>query len=196
MIALDNRKSHYRVEAFKKASASWTARVNSFCAGYQAVSQEGDRQTEVNRQGLLATQSALLTEHKRLQATVAELKSPHPIRGAAVLTYGLVSVRDGIFRTQRKREAFSRILSQIENSPNFYWDLMLWLVIPISYSEELLGDLAEEYQLRNATEGEALARAWYGHQVITTLRGWLWKRIERLAAIGTLIDLIDRWFGK
>jgi hypothetical protein len=187
-VFLIEKKCHHGVEAWKKASASWRARCDSFCAECHAISQAGDRPTEVRRQCLLTTQSALLAEHEQLQAAAAELKSP------AWMTYMLVYVQDGIFRSGRKREAFLRILSQIENTRTFYWDLLLWLVIPSSHSEELLGDLAEEYQLRNATEGEALARAWYGHQVITTLSDRLWKRIERLAAIGTLIDLVGRWF--
>jgi hypothetical protein len=194
MIALAKRKTHYRVESYKKASDSWTARAKSYCAECQAISQAGDQPTEVSRQRLLATQAALLAEHEHLEAAAAELTAPHPIGGASVFTYMIVSVKDGLFRADRKRQAFRRILAQIETSSTFYWDLLLWLVIPSSYSEELLGDLVEEYQLRNATDGEALARAWYGHQVMSTLRDCLWKRIERLAAIGTLIDLAGRWF--
>jgi len=190
-IALMKMKCNYRVEVWKKASASWTARANSLCAECYATSQAGEGHTEVSRQRLLATQSVLLAEHERLQEAAAELKSDG---GSAVMTYMLVSVQDGIFRSARKRETFFRILSQIENSPTFYWDLLLWFVTPSSYSDDLLGDLSEEYQLRNAIEGEALARAWYGHQVITTLRDFLWKKIERLAAIGTLIDMVGRWF--
>ncbi len=190
-IALIKMKCNYRVEAWKKASYSWRARVNSFCADCYATSQAGEGHTEVSRQRLLATQSALLAEHERLQEAAAELKSDG---GSSVMTYMLVSVQDGIFRSARKRETFFRILSQIENSPTFYWDLLLWFVTPSPYSDVLLGDLSEEYQLRNAIEGEALARAWYGHQVITTLRDFLWKKIERLAAIGTLIDMVGRWF--
>ena len=190
-IALMKMKCNYRVEVWKKASASWTARANSFCAECYAASQAGEGHTEVSRQRLLATQSALLAEHERLQEAAAELKSDG---GSAVMTYMLVSVQDGIFRSARKRKAFLRILSQIENSPTFYWDLLLWFVTPSPYSDDLLGDLSEEYQLRNTIEGDALARAWYGHQVITTLRDFLWKKIERLAAIGTLIDMVGRWF--
>src|SRR6266446_7535483 len=190
-IALMKMKCNYRVEVWKKASASWTARANSLCAECYATSQAGEGHTEVSRQRLLATQSVLLAEHERLQEAAAELKSDG---GSAVMTYMLVSVQDGIFRSARKRETFLRILSQIENSPTFYWDLLLWFVTPSSYSDDLLGDLSEEYQLRNAIEGEALARAWYGHQVITTLRDFMWKKIESLAAIRTVIDMVGRWF--
>src|SRR6266446_4012494 len=126
-IALMKMKCNYRVEVWKKASASWTARANSLCAECYATSQAGEGHTEVSRQRLLATQSVLLAEHERLQEAAAELKSDG---GSGVMTYMLVSVQDGIFRSARKRKAFLRILSQIENSPTFYWDLLLWFVTP------------------------------------------------------------------
>lgn len=67
-------------------------------------------------------------------------------------------------------------------------------MIPVAYGEELLGDLSEEYSLRHQTDGEAGARTWYREQVARTLKDCVWKKIERLAAIGTLIDLASRWF--
>jgi len=192
VIAFARRRSHSRFEAWMKAADSWKTRANSFCAECKLISQAGDRPAEVSRLRLLAT--ALFEEQTRLRATAAELRSPHPIWGSAALTYMLDSSVDGIFRTQRRWKALSRIFSQFAESHTFYWDVLLCLLIPSSHSEELPGDLAEEYQLRNATEGEDFARAWYRRQVITTLRDCLWERIERLAAIGTLVDLVGRWF--
>jgi hypothetical protein len=95
---------------------------------------------------------------------------------------------------KRKNDSFSRIVSRID-SDTFYWDLFLWLVVP-GDSDTLLGDLNEEYRLRHSTEGEARARAWYRNQASTTFWNYLWKTIERLVAIGTLIDLFSPWFRK
>ena len=55
-----------------------------------------------------------------------------------------------------------------------------------------LGDLAEEFQLRLVAVGERKAVAWYGEQVRTTVSAHIWQKLERLTAIGTLIDFVSR----
>jgi hypothetical protein len=79
---------------------------------------------------------------------------------------------------------------------NFYWDLLLWFVLPVAYGEELLGDLNEEYLLRLSSEGEGRARTWYRDQVVRTVTDNLWQKLERIAIVGALIDLLDRWFRR
>jgi hypothetical protein len=189
MLAFAKKKSHHRVEILKRNVASWAARTEAFCADCRAVSLPGDRPAENRRQDLLVRQAALFAERDNLLATVVGLQSPHTIRGSPAVLYMLMSVQRRIFRIQSKNEALKGLLSQLE-SPTYYWDLLLWFVIPGSYSEELMGDLAEEYHLRNATEGEAVAKAWYRGQVMDCL----WKRIERIVAIATLIDFANRLF--
>ena len=193
VVASIKRKNHHRVEALKKAVETLTAKTNSFCAECRAA---GERPTEMLRQYLLATQSGLNAEIERLRTATLELKSPHPAVAAAVLTDVLTAMQCGLFRSQRKHEALSRLISQIDNSATFHWDLLLWFVIPHSYSEVLVGDLAEEFKLRSEADGEGFARAWYRDQVRRTVVEHLWKKVERLAAIGTLIDFISRFFGK
>jgi hypothetical protein len=192
--ALTKRKNHRRIAVLKNASDSLTVRFNSFQAEWQVFSQATSGNLEIRRQHLLATQSALLAENGRLQAAVAELRSAPAI--GAPLAYTLASAKARLLRIQQKRDALAGIMSQIKTSPNFYWDLVLWFVLPGAHVEDQIGDLNEEFLLRNATEGEVQANAWYRRQVTASIMPRLWAKIERLAAIGTLIDFVWRWFRK
>jgi len=91
-------------------------------------------------------------------------------------------------RNQRSSQALRRILSQFQTSPNFYWDLLLWFVVPGGFVEDQIGDLKEESSLRTLRDGEAAANAWYRNQVVSSIVAHLWDKIERLIAIGTLFD--------
>lgn len=195
VIAWRRKNFNYRFEALKKAGADWTSRSESFQAECKEY-QEGKPLTEFRRQSLLAIQAALRAEADEFQAVIAELRTPRVSGSAIALIAVCTGVRSKFFAMQRKNEAFRRIFSQIRTSPTFYEDLILWFVLPGAYIDDQLGDLNEEYMLRLSTEGEAKARAWYQNQVITSVKDCMWKRIERLAAIGTLVDLIDRWFRR
>ena len=188
--SIAKKRGHDNVEALKKAVAQFAERGDSFCSECE-IFRTGRQITESRRQELLATQAALKVERERLQSTVKELRSPQNMLGVAAISAVLTSMQEGIFKRQRKRDALLRIISQVE-SPTFYWDLLVWLAVPGSYGEELLGDLAEEFQLQRASEGETRAHAWYRDQVFRTVCEHGWKKIERLAAIGTLVDFVIR----
>ena len=96
---------------------------------------------------------------------------------------------------QKNSESLQRIIAGITGDL-FYRDLALWLIVPGSHSEELLGDLNEEYLLRYSSDSELNARSWYQHQAAMTIKGCIWERIERLAAIGTLVDWVRHWFSR
>jgi hypothetical protein len=96
-----------------------------------------------------------------------------------------------LLRRQQKMIAFEALISRVD-SDTFYFDLILWFFLPVDFSEALLGDLNEEYLIRKSTDGPVRARTWYRHQVGTTAKDFLWRKIERLAAIGTLLDLLFR----
>jgi hypothetical protein len=115
MFAFAKKKNHYRVEVLKRRVASLTARIESFRADCRAVPQPGDRSAEDRRRYLLVKQSSLRAENDGLLATVVELQSPHPIGGAPVLSYMLMSVQRRIFGIQSKNEALKRLLSQLES---------------------------------------------------------------------------------
>ena len=70
----------------------------------------------------------------------------------------------------------------------FYENLLLWLVVPVGWSETLIGDLSEELNLRMDEEGDTSARAWYRKQAWTTAKHLIWDKVERLVAVGTLIE--------
>jgi hypothetical protein len=186
--------THRRFKALKKAGDRLTLRNNSFRAACQGFSTDASGHREIRRQRLLATQSALVAEGARLQAAVVEIQSPQTLVGAALLIYIAESTKARILKIQRSNEALKRIISQIRTSPNFYWDLLLWFALPGGCVEDQLGDLNEEFVLRNSNDGEVLANAWYRHQVISSIRDRLWNKIERLVTIGTLIDFASRWF--
>ena len=185
--------THRRVKALKKAGDRLTLRSNSFRAACQAFSTDASAHREIRRQRLLATQSALVAESARLQAAVVEIQSPQTPVAAALLLFIAESTKARISKNQRSNEALKRIISQIQTSPNFYWELLLWFVLPNGCIEDQLGDLNEEFILRNSTDGEAAARAWYRRQVISSVKDRLWDKIERLVAIGTLIEW---WFRR
>ncbi len=146
---------------------------------------------ENRRQQVLATRSSLMEEAQSLKTIIAKL-APIYNPGATAIVYVANRAMSKVQRLEQRYKSLSRILSTV-NSANFYWDVLLWLV---GGSEAMLGDLNEEYLLRIANDGEPGARAWYCDQAISTARDYLWKKIERLAAVGALIDLIDRWFKK
>ncbi len=100
-------------------------------------------------------------------------------------------VRNKVSRRQQKLLAFKDLVSRID-SDTFYLDLLLWFILPEAFGEAVLGDLNEEYLIRKSMDGPARARSWYRHQVGTTVKDCLWRKIERLAAIGTLVDLLFR----
>jgi hypothetical protein len=203
MLAWHKKKTHRRfearLEALRRGCDDWTSRVQSFCE--ECKVNADNVLPEARRQSLLAAHAALQVEHQRFQAEIAEMRAPGQSRGATVTILMLTSVlltgvQDKNLRRQRKIAAFQRILAQIKTSPTFYQDLLLWFVLPGGCIDEQIGDLNEEYLLQLSTEGEAAAKAWYREQVITSLKDCLWKRIERLAAVGTLIDLLDRCFRR
>ena len=107
----------------------------------------------------------------------------------------LTYVREKLGKQKRRAGSFRVIIDRID-SDTFYYDLLLWILVPVAYGEELLGDLNEEYSLRHSSHGVAGAKAWYRAQVARTLKDYFWSKIERVAAIGTLIDLLDQWFRK
>jgi hypothetical protein len=102
-------------------------------------------------------------------------------------------MKDSATNLGQKRDALKRIIRN-PGSDTFYCDLLLWLIVPGEHSEELCGDLIEECSLRSSTEGEAAAKAWYRNQVIRSVHDYVWKRLERLAAIKFLMDTIRWWF--
>jgi hypothetical protein len=114
---------------------------------------------------------------------------------AAVFEYAQFSISEHIVNSKKSSASLSRIISRID-APTFYWDLLLWLLTPGLYCEEMLGDLNEEYLLRASDNGEVSANAWYQHQAMATIMRYCWKRVERFATIATLIDLMERWFKK
>jgi hypothetical protein len=175
---------------FTNAATKFNERANSILQELKTL----DRLTKYRQRSVLAARHALLEEHKHLQVFASNLRS-YRAPGTALLMPTVVYIQSRLTRRKRKIASFKKIVDRID-SDTFYWDLSLWVVIPVAYGEELLGDLNEEYLLRYSKDGKGGARNWYRNQVARTLKDCLWKKVERLAAIGTLIDLLDRWFRK
>jgi hypothetical protein len=186
-LSVGGAKERRRIEAITRAADNLRERANFVIPELQTL----DRLTEDRKRQVLAAKASLLEEHNYL-LTVCRNWVCAPPPGATVLTHVLYRAQIKAAWRQRSWNGFSRIVSRIR-SDNFYWDLLLWLC---GCSEEMLGDLNEEYLLRIASDGEAGARAWYCGQVVTTMRDYLWMKIEHLAAVGALIDLVGRWFRK
>lgn len=172
-----------------------TERKRSLSAEFKAL--ESDKLPFKNQlvARLTAVRAALESEGEALRRKGLWLYRGPYWATSAVWVYAQESLDEYIASAQTSCGSLNRILSRLE-SPTFYWDLLLWFLIPGLRSEELLGDLNEEFLLRLSDEGEANAKAWYQHQAVSTLMRYLWKRVERFAAIATLIDFLDRWLRK
>jgi hypothetical protein len=176
-----------QLELFRQSSLSFGERCKSLLPELQNF----ERLTEERKLQVVAARSSLVEEGKNLVAAVRNLAfNPGP--GATAIIYVATRAKDKAEGLQRRNESLLRIISRIRDD-NFYCDTLLWLV---GCREEMLGDLNEEYALRSTSDGKSAANAWYYDQAITTLRDWLWKKIERLAAVGALIDLVSRWIGR
>ena len=190
VIAMIPWATRRRAKNFANAATKFNERAGSLLQELKTL----ERLPKYRQVRVLAVRQALLEEHKHLQVIASNLHyDPAPIMALLMPAFGYVQGR--LLKRRRKTASFKKIIDRID-SDTFYWDLLLWLVIPVAYGEELLGDLNEEYSDRHSTNGEAGAKAWYRDQVARTLKDCLWKRIERMAAVGTLIDLLDRWFRK
>jgi len=190
IITVAQSTSRRRLEKLRRAADDLHDRVISITPELQTL----DLLTPHRKNELLAAHSALLREAEQLQGVASKMTSYRP-PGASVLLPPMTYVQRKLISRQSKTHSFRKIIARVD-CDTFYWDLLLWLVLPGGYSEALLGDLNEEYMLRHSSEGEAGARIWYRNQTTLTLKDFFWKNIERWAALGTLIDLLDRWLRK
>ena len=187
-----NRHCQQRFTALKKSVSTFQTKVEAFVAECRVVPVGGRSLTEIHR--LEVIKSELLSESHGLRARMCELQSPKPSGGNAIAVYMLSGVQLRMIRLHRKTDALTNVLTGIRNSATYYWDLLLCFILPSSYVEDALGDLVEEYDLRRAADGELAARAWYREQVTGTITDRIWIKIERLAAIVTLVDFWRRLF--
>jgi hypothetical protein len=180
-------RANRKFEPYRKAADNFKKRSAALLSELQNI----DGLAENRKQQVLARRSALLEEGKSLKTTIEKL-APVPYPGATAIIYVATRTKNKGERLQRRFNSLLRIISRVSND-NFYWDLLIWLV---GGSEEMLGDLNEEYLLRISSSGEPAARAWYCEQAVSSARDYFWSKIERLAAIGALMDLVSRWFKK
>lgn len=188
MAKLTRLANRRRFKKLERAAEQYQERARVISSELGAF----NRSTELRKQQLLAERAALIKEGERLQSSVSNFHS-YGVPGSASVLVLFAYAKTSANKKKLKAEALKRIIERIDND-NFYWDLVIWFVVPSGYGEALLGDLNEEFVLRQSTEGEANARAWYRNQVVATVKEIIWKKIERLAAIGGLIDLVARWF--
>jgi hypothetical protein len=188
VVTMIHSTSQRRVKKINRSTAVFQKRVDSILPELRNLNQL----TERRRNRVLAERSALLEESEHLRG---QIQAPYSAPGATALMTAVGYFQIKLADIGRKTTSFSRLISRID-CDTFYGELLLWLVVPCVDSEALTGDLSEEYLLQISTKGEAGAKAWYRYQLATTLRDCLWKKFERLAAIGTLIDLVGRRFRK
>jgi hypothetical protein len=178
---------------FSGACADWLVRWRS--VGIDPTSPDADcenlrPQASTTRAVLMKEREHLLSVASRLKREPLLLKVTGPI-----VEYIKASTGASLLSLGSSLDSLSRIISRTD-SETFYWDLLLWLLVPSMRIEELLGDLNEEYLLRVSEVSDAEARAWYQYQAVHTIVHYFWKRLERVAAIATLADFVARWFRK
>jgi hypothetical protein len=140
-----------------------------------------ERQQAVEAGEILSTRSAAL---------IARMQRQMPVVGRGAILYVAHSFQCQALSRMKKNEALQEIISQKIDDPNFFYALLLWFVTPSVHVESCLGDLDEEYELRRLSQREAVARAWYQNQVVSSAKSYLWARLERFVAIGSLIEWI------
>jgi hypothetical protein len=194
--AIATKKAQYELKRFTYDAAALTSGFNDLEKEFQSVSSESSGNDR--RQLLLEKHSALQAEKSRLLITAEALKAPHTNLGIAACRYMLNELQASVFRFSRKREALFKIFSGVDDSTTYYCDLLLWFIVPSSHSEDLAGDLMEEYQLRSGTDGEARARSWYHEQVISTIMDHVpfKKIVATIAAIWTFLQWTYRYFTR
>lgn len=112
--------------------------------------------------------AALAEDSERLKSALLNFK-PYGAPGAAAVLPVLAYAQRAANRHRLQTASLTKIIDRID-SDTYYWDLLLWIVVPAANGEVLLGDLNEEYLLRQSKEGEAGARAWYQDQVTATVK--------------------------
>ena len=190
ILKLDKRRSERRFEELQSASSNWHQRVAAVMPELKTLSSVPQHR----KSQLLAVRSSLLEESNQLTIFASKLSS-HRVFAASIFVPPLTYLQNKFVIMRAKTEFLRRIILGIDSN-TFYSDLLLWLVTPRGYDEALVGDLKEEHVFRSSADGEKSANAWYRHQITATLKDFLWTKMERVAAIGTLIDLFDRWFRK
>jgi hypothetical protein len=138
-----------------------------------------ERQLAVEAGKTLSTQSLAL---------IARMQRQVPIVGRGIILYSAQSLEQKHLANMKKIEALKEIISLKFDDSTFYYALVLWLVMPPIHVDSCLGDLDEEYMLRRLSMGDAVAKAWYQNQVVSSAKSYLWARVERLVAIGSLIE--------
>lgn len=147
---------------------------------------------EAQRNQVLATKAALVQEGARIRADIAHFRVARN-RTAQFWTVALELVQSRLERRQKRLQSLGSIVRRIDQD-TFYGELLLWLLLSSAHSEEMSGDLSEEYALHRVEKGDVEAAAWYRSQVFRTLRDRFWETVQQLAAIGTLIDIFVQWF--
>ena len=159
--SVGRRMARKRAAVFTAGSAL----AERFAALTREVQQSGGLSGDHKRQ-VLEAQAALLKQKESWDAACLAANAPPPsIELLAVVTDHLLHK---FLRRQHKTLSFKRVLARIDDDI-FYFDLLLWFVLPAAFSDHLLGDLNEEYAIKSEKLGRAYANVWYRHQVSTTL---------------------------
>jgi hypothetical protein len=141
--------------------------------------------TQMERQ--LAVQAGKVVSTRTLTLTT-RMQRQVPVVGQGVILYLAHSFERQTLASIKKTQALQEIISQKIDDPTFYYALLLWFVVPSIHADNCLGDLDEEHEIRRLSQGEAAANAWYQYQVVSSAKSYLWARLERFVAIGSLIE--------
>lgn len=124
-----------RVERYTNVASKYKERTDSILQELQTF----DRLSEHRKAQLVAARAALLEDYKQLQLFVSQLNA-YRAPGMALLVPTVTYIQTKLERRRRKLHSIKKLFDKI-NGDTFYWDLVLWIAIPVAYSEELLGDL-------------------------------------------------------
>ena len=178
-----------QVEQLRRDAAYWEKIADSIKSDLDNL----NGLTETRKTDVLAAKAAVMRASARLKVSASRLLKRAAV--ARTLYPSELYLENRTVAGQQRLDSLRGIVLRIEDD-TFYSELLLWLVAPNRYDDAMFGDLMEEYVLRCSVQGEEKARAWRQLQLKMTLKDCMWKKFERLAAIGTLADLISRLFIK
>ena len=181
-----------RVRRRHRALLASAAELTKQCAAVSREVAEIGSLSETRKRVLLAINAALQKKADAWRASRAALSTPPEM---VVITPVLDYLLRSTHHRQHKTASFKQVIGRID-ADTFYFDLLLWFVLPAAFSDDLLGDLNERYVIKCEKDGRVRAHAWYRHQVKTTLADCFWQKLCRLAAVATLLDILTRWRKK
>lgn len=180
-----------RTARYVKLAGTITDECNALVAKFKTLPQP----VEASAHSRMVFESRAL--QSRSAALTAEIRSlpPLPVPGADLLLEMLGRTAGFNACLQVQIRDLQQLVDDL-NSPHFYSNLVLFLLLPSSSSRSQIGDLEEEYISHVRIKGVGQANTWYTRQAVASVADRVWQSISRLAALIQVGELLERLFKR